>query len=104
VIKEEYFLLTSEGDNDQEYESSQMSGLIVSKAGIFSSSSYREVTEYNSFWAAGSGIEYGLGALEVAYSSEQSPKAIAEIAVRAACKFDSSSGLPLESYELTLEQ
>jgi ATP-dependent protease HslVU (ClpYQ) peptidase subunit len=104
LLKEEYFLLPSEDDNDQEYESSQISGLIVSKAGIYSFSSYREVTEYNSFWAAGSGIEYGLGALEVAYSSEQNAKAIAEIAVRAACRFDSSSGLPLESYELNLDQ
>jgi ATP-dependent HslUV protease, peptidase subunit HslV len=89
---------------DQEYESSQMSGLIVSKAGIFSFSSYREVTEYNSFWAAGSGVEYGLGALEATYQSEQSAKLIAETAVRAACKFDTSSGLPVVSYELELEE
>jgi ATP-dependent HslUV protease, peptidase subunit HslV len=103
LLKAEYFLLTTEDDNDQEYESSQMHGLIVSRAGIFSFSSFREVTEYNSFWAAGSAMDYGLGALEVAYQSEQSAKLIAEIAVRAACKFDTSSGLPLESYELELE-
>jgi ATP-dependent protease HslVU (ClpYQ) peptidase subunit len=103
LLREEYYLLTTEDDDNQEYESSQMSGLIVSKAGVFSFSSHREVAEYKSFWAAGSGIEYGLGALEAIYSSELGPKSIAEIAVRAACKFDSACGLPVDSYELQLE-
>ncbi|MCA9233317.1 MAG: hypothetical protein KDA57_21915 [Planctomycetales bacterium] len=102
ILRDEYYLLSSEDDNDQEYESSQMSGLILSKGGIFSFSSYREVSEYEAFWAAGSGIEYGLGALEATYNSMQNAKAIAETAVRAACKFDSASGLPLESYEIEL--
>jgi len=102
ILREEYFLHTNEDDKDQEYESSQLSGLIVCKAGIFSFMSYREVSEYETFWAAGSGMEIALGALEATYESRQSAKSIAEIAVRAACKFDSASGLPLESYELEL--
>jgi len=44
-----------------------------------------------------------LGALEVAYASQESAKSIAKIAVRAACKFDTASGLPIESYELEFE-
>jgi len=103
ILREEYHLLTSEDDDNQEYESSQMEGLVVSKAGVFSFDSYRGVTEYNSFWAAGSGRDYALGALEVAYASQESAKSIAEIAVRAACKFDTASGLPIECYELELE-
>jgi ATP-dependent HslUV protease, peptidase subunit HslV len=97
-------LSTKEDDKDQEYESSQLSGLVVSKAGIFSFSSYRDVSEYNCFWAAGSGMDFGLGAMEAIYESEQSAKAIAETAVRAACKFESSCSLPLESYELQLKR
>jgi len=103
LLREEYYLLTNENDDDQEYESSQMEGLVVSKAGVFSFSSYRGVTEYNSFWAAGSGRDFALGSLEATYSSQENAKSIAEGAVRAACKFDTTSGLPIESYELKLE-
>ena len=103
ILRDEYYLMTTEDDNDQEYESSQMSGLIISKGGIFSFSSYREVSEYNSFWAAGSGIAYSLGAMEATYATSQSAKIIAECGVRTACKFDLPCGLPLESYELQLE-
>ena len=103
LLREQYYVETNEDDNDQEYESSQLSGLVISKAGIFSFMSYREVTEYDSFWAAGSGKEFALGALEATYASGESAKSIAEIAVTAACKFDSACGLPLESYELELE-
>jgi ATP-dependent protease HslVU (ClpYQ) peptidase subunit len=102
LLRDEYYLLAKEDHQDQEYESSQMDGLIISKAGLFSFESYREVSEFNSFWATGSGREYALGALDAIYETAQSAKAIAEIAVRAACKFDSGSGLPLESFDLEL--
>ncbi len=102
LLRDEYYLLVRQEHEDHEYETSQMTGLVISKVVIFSFSSYRDVSEYNSFWAAGSGIEYALGALEATYASGQSAKSVAEIAVRAACRFDSASGLPLESYELEL--
>jgi len=103
LLRDEYYLLTTEDDDNQEYESIQMDGLIVSKSGIYSFSSYREVSEYNMFWATGSGTEYSLGAMEATYATEQSAKKIAECGVNAACKFDTACGLPLESYELELE-
>jgi len=102
-LRDEYYLKTTEDDNDQEYESSQMDGLIVCKSGIYSFSSYREVSKYNSFWATGSGMAYSLGAMEATYATGQSAKTIAECGVSAACKFDMPSGLPLESYELELD-
>ncbi|MCI0334693.1 MAG: MFS transporter [Planctomycetes bacterium] len=102
LLREDYHLVSKDEHEDQEYESSQMDGLVISKAGVFSFSGYREVSEYNSFWAAGSGRDFALGALEATYASGQSAKSIAEIAVKAACKFDSASGLPLESYEIEL--
>ena len=103
ILREDYYLETDEDDSDQEYESNQMSGLIASPSGIFSFFSYREITEYETFWAAGSGDEFAIGAMEAVYKSRKSAKAIAEIGVQAACKFDNSCGLPLESYEIEIE-
>jgi ATP-dependent HslUV protease, peptidase subunit HslV len=103
LLRDEYYLLSKVEHEDQEYESSQMAGLIISTGGIFSFSSYREVAEYDAFWASGSGRDVALGALEVAYASELGAKSVAETAVRAACKFDSYSDLPLVSYQLELD-
>ncbi len=102
ILRDQYYLVTSESDEDQEYESNQMSGLIISQGGVFSFFSYREVSEYESFWAAGSGMEYALGALYVTYSSRRTAISIAETAINAACKFDKDSGLPIESYEIAI--
>ncbi len=96
-------MLTTEDDNDdQPYESSQMSGLIISKGGVYSFFSHREVTQYETFWAAGSGTDYALGVLDALYNSDLDATSIAEAAVETACRFDSASGLPLESYQVEL--
>jgi ATP-dependent protease HslVU (ClpYQ) peptidase subunit len=103
LLREEYYLVTTEGkDEEQEYESNHLTGLVMSRGGIFSFFSFREVSEHSFFWAAGSGMEYALGSLEATYKSRRSPKSLAETAVAAACKFDSGCGLPLNSYELEL--
>ena len=103
ILKEQYHLITEEDDDDQEYESNQMAGVICSSGGIFSFLSYREITEHRYFWAAGSGIKFALGSLETAYRTKRDPKAIAELAVRIACKFDNHCGLPLESHTVEIE-
>ncbi|MFK8068233.1 MAG: MFS transporter [Gammaproteobacteria bacterium] len=103
ILKKEYFVYTNESDGSQEYESNQMNGLIVSKGGIYSFFSYREIAEYRLFWACGSGKSYSLGALDALYTSRKPAKEIAELGVLSACKFDKSCGLPLESYEIDLE-
>ena len=104
ILKEQYHLITEEDDDDQEYESNQMAGVICSSGGIFSFLSYREITEHRYFWAAGSGIKFALGSLETAYRTKRDPKAIAELAVRIACKFDNHCGLPLESHTVEIER
>lgn len=102
ILRDEYLLLTHE-ENEQEYESSQISGLIASKGGIFSFFGYREVTEYKTFWAAGSGMEYALGALQATQDdTATSIRDRAINAVVAASVFDSASGPPIESFELAL--
>ena len=53
-LKERYFLNTKEHDSDP-HESSQFSILIANVNGIFGVESYREVFEFERFWAIGSG-------------------------------------------------
>ncbi len=104
ILREQYYLLTQlQDDRDQEYESSQISGLIISRGGVFSFGGQRGVIEFKTFWAAGSGMDFALGALHVAYPTAQHQvRMVAENAVKAACEFDWASGLPIESYEVTL--
>lgn len=102
ILRDEYYLLAAEDDQDQEYESNQLHGLAVSPSGVFSFQSYREVSELDPFWAIGTGDEYALGALNAVYVDGKDPRQIAEAAVRAACRFDMSSGLPLQCCEVAL--
>ena len=101
-LKDDYFVMTGEQDDEQEYESNQLFGLACNPAGIFGFQSYREVSEYEQFWASGSGTEVALGALHVAYPRLDSARAIAEAAVEAACTFEKHCGTPLETYEVAL--
>jgi ATP-dependent HslUV protease, peptidase subunit HslV len=94
ILKEEYYINTSEGNDDDEYESSQISALIANPYGIFGMYSWREVIEYEHFWSIGSGSEYALGAMFTAYNSHDNPEDIARLGIEASCEFDSASGLP----------
>ena len=62
LLKERFFLNTKEHDSDP-YESSQISILIANPHGVFAVESYREVFEFERFWAIGSGRRYALGAM-----------------------------------------
>ena len=83
VLKEKYFVITDEDDDEQEYESNQLFGVICGSSGIFHFQSYREVTEYETYWASGSGAEIALGALHATYASRKGARALAEGAVEA---------------------
>lgn len=102
ILKEEYFLNTSEGNDDDEYESSQIDALIANPNGIFGIYTWREVYEFEKFWALGSGRDYALGSLFSTYDSFEDPEKIAEIAVKAACEFDDGCGLPLTLYSVII--
>jgi ATP-dependent protease HslVU (ClpYQ) peptidase subunit len=54
ILKEKYFLNTKEEEDDP-YESSQITTLIANPYGIFGVYSYREVFSFDRFWAIGSG-------------------------------------------------
>ena len=101
ILKEEFYLRPEEEDDDP-YESSQIDALIANPYGIFGMFSWREVDEYNRFWAIGSGQEYALGAMYAVYEKMNDPEEIARTGVAAGCEFDDGSGLPCTSYSLQL--
>jgi ATP-dependent protease HslVU (ClpYQ) peptidase subunit len=101
ILKDEYFLNVDEGDND-DYESSQLESLIANPRGIFGVYSWREVFEYERFWALGSGMEFALGAMHAAYDLVESPEEIAQMGITASCEFDNSSGLPFTLHSMKL--
>ena len=65
-------------------------------------STNRTVNEYERFWAAGSGMEYALGAMHALYDARDDALAIAEAGVRAGIDFDAGSAAPIESHVICL--
>ena len=101
ILKEEYFL-NSKDEDDDSYESSRVDALIMNKSGIFGLYSLREVDQYTRFWAVGSGAEFALGAMRVAYDLLDDAVAIARAGIETGVCFDSSSALPMTSYSLEI--
>ncbi len=102
VLKETYFLNTKEDDADP-YESSQFTVAIANPFGIFGVYSYREVFEFERFWAIGSGRAFALGAMYAAYDKAPSARAVADLGVRAGCEFDKNSAGPIRQHTLSLK-
>lgn len=103
LLKEKYFLNAKDEDDDP-YESTHIDALIANPFGIFGVHSLREVTEYNKFWAIGSGAEYALGAMFAVYDSAASAEEIAQAGVTAGAEFNNASSMPLSSYVIDLHQ
>jgi ATP-dependent protease HslVU (ClpYQ) peptidase subunit len=93
-LKEKFFLNSKEHDSDP-YESSQFSILIANPHGIFGVESYREVFEFERFWAIGSGRRFALGAMHAVYAKARSAREVAEAGVLGGCEFDTSSAGPV---------
>ena len=103
ILKEEHYLNPKEEEDDP-YESSQMTVLIANKSGIFGVYSMREVFEFDRFWAIGSGREFALGAMYAAYDRTDSIEEIARMGVHAGAEFDNGSSLPMTLYKVKLER
>ena len=95
VLKDQHYLNPKEEDEDA-YESTHITALIANPTGIYGIYSMREVFEFKRFWAAGSGREYALGAMNALYDQLDSVDAIARIGVEAGATFDKNSSLPLQ--------
>jgi ATP-dependent protease HslVU (ClpYQ) peptidase subunit len=94
ILKDEYFLNPHEKDPG-DYESSQMNLLIANPFGIFAVFSWRGVSEYERYYALGSGDQYAMGAMHATYENRAS-KQIAEAGLLAACQFDDGCAAPIE--------
>ena len=101
ILKEQHFLNPKEEDDDP-YESTQITALVANPHGIFGVYSMREVFEYTQFWAAGSGREFALGAMFSLYPRLRSAAAIARAGVEAGAMFDKNSALPLSLHTVAL--
>jgi ATP-dependent protease HslVU (ClpYQ) peptidase subunit len=100
-LKEECFLNPKEDEEDP-YESSQITALIVNATGLYGIFSMREVFEYTQYWAIGSGHEFALGAMLNAYARLDSAADIARAGVEAGIAFDKNSAAPVTLYTVTL--
>lgn len=101
-LEEDYFLNPVDDDDDA-FESLRINTLIANKAGIFGLYDLRSVQEYTQFYAFGTGREFALGAMRVAYQTKSSAKSIAQAGLEAACDFDDCSGLPFEIKTIKLD-
>ena len=101
ILKERCFLNPKEEDDDP-YESSQITALIANPTGIYAVYSYREVFDYDRFWAIGSGRNYALGAMYAIYDQAKSATELARAGVKAGIEFDKSSSAPFELHAIKL--
>ena len=102
ILKEQHFLNPKEEEDDP-YESTQVTALIANPNGIFGVYSMREVFEYTRFWAVGSGREFALGAMHSQYEHLKTAEAVAETGIDAGATFDKNSGLPLTMFTVPLK-
>jgi ATP-dependent HslUV protease subunit HslV len=101
-LKEVFYLNTKEEDADP-YESSQLTAVIANPSGIYGVYSYREVFEFDRFWAIGSGRAFALGAMYTAFDRAKSARELAEIGVNAGCEFDKNSDGPVKVQTIKLK-
>ncbi len=101
ILKEEYFL-NSKDEDDDSYESSRVDALIMNRSGIFGLYSLREVDQYTRFWAVGSGADFALGAMRVAYEQTDEVEVIARVGIEAGACFDNATALLMSCYTIEL--
>ena len=99
LLKDEAFLNPKEEEDDP-YESTQVTALIANANGIFGVFSMREVFEYTQFWAAGTGREFALGAMQALYTRLRTAEEVARAGVEAGALFDKNSALPMTLYSV----
>lgn len=102
ILKENYFLNPKEDEEDA-YESSQITSLIANPHGIFGVYSLREVFCFDRFWGIGSGRNFALGAMYAVYDRAESAREIAQIGVQAGAEFDKSSAAPFQIYSFDMK-
>ena len=72
ILKEQFYLKPDEEEDDP-YESGQMTVLLASPGGIFGVYSMREVYAFEKFWAIGSGRDFAIGAMHAVWDQYDNP-------------------------------
>ena len=103
LLKEQGYLNPKE-DEDDPYESSQITALIVNSSGIYGVYSYREVFDYERFWSIGSGRNFALGAMYAAYDRCKTAAEVAKIGVMAGAEFDTATQGPIVLHTVKLSR
>lgn len=102
-LKNDYYLKPDKRDSDA-FETTRANMLLANPSGIYALSEYRYVKELSRFYAYGSGSDYALGAMYVAYQDKtKSAEEIAKIGVKAGAEFDDSTGLPMSCHKIKLK-
>lgn len=103
-LREHYTLVKEQCDKDDEspFGSLDASFLIVNENGIFHVGTDMSVTEFQRYYAIGSGGDFAMGALAAVYDTLEDSAAICERAVHAAIMYDVHCGGPIQMR--TLEQ
>src|SRR5438132_13026764 len=102
ILKEQHFLNPKEEEDDP-YESTQVTAVIANSSGIFGVYSMREVFEYTQHWAVGTGREFALGAMHSQYQRMRNATAVATAGIDAGAMFDKNSALPMTIYMLPVK-
>ena len=100
-LKTEYFM-SAHPEKDDEYETTQFYGLAANAHGIFAVYSYRSAQQFHKFWAAGSGRDYALGAMQTVYEKFKNVEDIVKAGLEAAAEFDSATAGPFEIHSVPL--
>jgi ATP-dependent protease HslVU (ClpYQ) peptidase subunit len=103
VLKDEAFLNPKEEEDDP-YESSQMTVMVANPWGIFGVYSMREVFEFDRFWAIGSGRDFALGAMFTTYETAKTAREVAQAGVVAGAEFDTGTAPPIAMHEVKLRK
>ncbi len=101
-LKDGYFLNPNENEDDS-FESSQLTCLIANKTGIYGVDQFRYVEEYTTFSAYGSGKEYSIGAMKVAYEQGLPIDEVAKLGLEAASEFDEATEGPFDIIKIVLK-
>ncbi len=100
-LKAEYFM-AGHAEKDDEYETTQFYGLAANAHGIFALYSYRSAQAFHKFWAAGSGREFALGAMQTAYDKCKTVEEVVRAGLEAAAEFDNATGGPYEIHSIKM--
>jgi len=99
ALKEDY--LFEAKSEEAGFEPNTMDILLVNPHGIFAIGAYRDIQQFSSYYAYGSGNEYALGAMFTQYdNNDLDAKQVAELGINAAAEFNDSTGLPVISYSI----